>query len=222
MENENQNQQVNQTTPVQTPPTSSTPARSKSKLPLIIVGVFLLLVIGGSSYYLGAITNKPSNPPHQLNNPSPSIAEKTPTPIPTTNQVHDWKSHTISDANLTFLAPNDLKVTSETQNPGSLTLYVEKNTGSQNPYQLYGIYQWDIKYSRESLEDYKQELEPSSIKDLTISGFPAVEGQVNGPRNRFVTKILTNKGMFTLYTAEPTTENKQLSDQILSTFKFTN
>jgi len=83
------------------------------------------------------------------------------------------------------------------------------------------LYQFDRAYSQEDVEIFKDDLEPSTPKEVIISGYPALEGQVKGQRNRFVTYIFTEKGRFSLFTAEPTPENKAITDQILETFEFT-
>jgi predicted Zn-dependent protease len=83
------------------------------------------------------------------------------------------------------------------------------------------LYQLGSQFTDESLEAMKQELNPDSVKDVTVGGLAAIDGQVQGERNRFVTHIITKKGRLSLFTAEPTAENKLLTEKILSTFVFT-
>lgn len=198
--------------------------KKKTYFSMQIIVPFLVasILFGLVGYYLG----KQSSSSTSITPSSETIA---PTDSPAkANTNTDWKTHVIDDANLTFLAPPEMKVSSETHKYSetgvtySLTMYVEKDLGRPNYYQLYGIYQWGNNYSQDSLNGYKEELQPESIKDVIISGFPAVEGQIKGQRNRFVTHILTNKGIFSLFTAEPTQENKEITDKILASFKFTN
>lgn len=212
----------------------SIPPQTKTNvmLPVLITFLVTAVLFGLGGYYLGKQSPTAQTVTEDIQNlpiPTSSPVLNGPTVSPTvSDSIANWETHTISDANLTFSAPSEMKVRSETQKnsetgiPYSLNLYVEKDMGQPNYYQLYGVYQWDIKYTQDSLNAYKEDLETPSTKNITISGFPALEGQVKGQRNRFVTYILTDKGMFSLFTAEPTQENKQITDQILATFKFTN
>lgn len=138
-----------------------------------------------------------------------------------------WEGHAIPDAKLTFAAPADLIFYTETQRhidtgaAYSLTMYVQRETGnSPDYYQLYGLYQWGEAYATKDIAQFKGDLQPGSIEETTISGYPALKGQVKGERNRFVTYIFTDIGKFSLFTAEPTSVNKALTDSILATFVF--
>lgn len=136
-----------------------------------------------------------------------------------------WKSYTVNDLGLTFSAPSDLTVTYETQRndkgePDVTTLYVQN--GSANPktyYQLYGLYQWNMPNSENTLAKLSGDLQPGATQ-TTISSYPAISGQIKGQRNRFVTYILLKDGKFGLFTAEPTEANRLLSEQIMKTFHF--
>jgi hypothetical protein len=68
-----------------------------------------------------------------------------------------------------------------------------------------------------NLEDLKTELQPDSIVESKIDDFPAVSGQYKGERNRFVTFILTDNGLFTLATSQPSKANQKLTNDILET-----
>jgi hypothetical protein len=63
-------------------------------------------------------------------------------------------------------------------------------------------------------------LQPSSIKEITVDGIPAIQGQVNPPRDRYLTMFIKNNERFGFLTAEPTKENEELSNRIFSTFDF--
>ncbi len=136
-----------------------------------------------------------------------------------------WVTHTVPALKLTFKAPPTIEVTSDVQNNdkgelSTVTLYIQKGTGStQTYYQLYGIYQTGIPYTAQTLQAHTEELQPGST-ETTVSGYPAVEGQIKGQRNRFVTYIFTEQGRLSLFTSEPTEENRKLSEQIISTFTF--
>lgn len=200
--------------------------KSQSKLPLVLGGTLLAALMGVVGYTAWNATRQLPNVSVMtlpVVSPSPSAAmenrEVTPDP--------DWKTHQVADLDLTFSAPPEMRVTSETQKveetgqPYLTTMFVERGTANNaDYYQLYGIIQWDSQFSADSLNEYKEVLEPSSIREVTVSGYKALEGQIIGQRNRFVTYILTDKGILTLFTAQPTAENKSLTDQIMGTFMF--
>ena len=139
-----------------------------------------------------------------------------------------WRSHTVEDVGLNFSAPPDLEVTteveknSETNVPYSLALSIQNNSLSvEDYYQLYVIAQWEPKHTETELEQLKVDLIPESIQNIQLAGYPAVKGQVQGQRNRFVTYFIKDGALYSAFTAEPTKKNEALSNQILSTFTFT-
>lgn len=156
----------------------------------------------------------------------PTPVEPTPTtPDETVIIPADWKGYSFPNASLRFSTPPTFTVTLDEPNPDSFTLYIQnyKNSISEvtSPYQLYGLFQpgnyGDTEFY---IEELKADLEPTSIKDITIGGFAGVEGQIRGNRNRFAAYILTNIGKWGFFTSPSTSINKGISDQILSTFKF--
>lgn len=139
---------------------------------------------------------------------------------------YNWKTHTIPEIGLTFRAPADMKVSG--MNPDgeggtSFTVFVER---AQYPdptyYQLYGLYQFKSggAATEADLVAFKEELDPATVREIKIDGDKAIDGQIKGVRNRYVTGILKKDEMFTLFTSEPTQENKKITDQILATFDF--
>lgn len=175
-------------------------------IPLLVIGV---IIAGAGLFWF-----------NQQNNP-----EVLTSPTPISTYINDnWKIHTIEEINLTYKTPEEMEVSFESQKDEqtgiaySHTLYVQKgNGGTPEYYQLYGLYQVGEAYTG-SLEFFKEELD--NAKEITVSGLPAISGQVKGQRNRFVTHISMPDGRFSLFTAEPTEENKILTEKILSTFEF--
>lgn len=162
---------------------------------------------------------------------SPSVSQEsaptpTATPQPEIVVADTWKSYSVPEAGLSFSAPAELTVTSEVQKkegtnqPASMTLYVQNADDSKEYYQLYGTLQWDTPYPDDVLELRKDELSPETVSMLTTAGKPALRGQIKGVRNRFVTYIKLDIGLLSLFTAEPTPENEQLSNEIIETFQF--
>lgn len=139
----------------------------------------------------------------------------------------DWETYTFNSIGLTFSAPRKLVVKGDDQpNPDTgFVLYVQNYPYNSpipnNYYQLYIIYQWVPPHTESELEELKNDLVSSSITETTVAGYPAIQGQIVGERNRFVTHFIKDSGLFSAYTVEPTKENGVLTNQILSTFQFT-
>lgn len=150
-------------------------------------------------------------------------ADTTPAkPVDMTN----WQKQDLEGADFTLSLPPDLQVSSElqktldTKKPYSFNFVAIRGVGGDPTYyQLYCVYPFDLPVPK-NLQEYKSDLDPSSIEETTIAGHVALKGQLKGMRNRFVTYILASKGVMKFYTAEPTPQNKQLTDQILSTIQF--
>ncbi len=206
------------------------PASTQKRIKLGISGTLVTLLVYSLfvaivGYYVGTFfsqmrrAQQPTINPNRLEyttvTPSPSVSE----------ELSTWESYTVDELDLTFSAPAgmdisyNVEVTENTAVPYLLTLYIQNTLQGSDYYQLYGIIQWDLEIP-ESLDDYKAELNPETIEETTISGYPAIKGQLVGERNRFVTYILLEDGVFSLFTAEPTENNKLLTDKILNTFVF--
>lgn len=209
--------------PVQPPP-QQPPKPKRNTLLYIVIGIlFIIFAILIYTFSASKKENTNNQPPQPT---KPAEALPTLPPLDTSN----WTPHTVEDITATFKAPPEMKVTSETQKnsetnePYGLTMYIEKNVGSSDYYQLYGVYEFASAYpqrehTKDLLEVFKFDLQPETIRDTEIAGYPAVEGQLVGERNRYVTYILTPDGMLTFFTAEPTPQNKQITNAILSTLK---
>jgi hypothetical protein len=147
-----------------------------------------------------------------------SLTQKTSTQITPPEAVveNGWKSYDFPEVNLSLSAPPELSVRGEKIDDSAFTLYVDRGTYPQEEYyQLYGMY--NLNTGVVNLEDLKTELQPDSIVESKIDDFPAVSGQYKGERNRFVTFILTDNGLFTLATSQPSKANQKLTNDILET-----
>lgn len=106
---DNENQQVNQT-PVTSPSTPQSLSQSpKSKLPLILGCILILLLVGGGAYYLG--TKKSSEQTLTINKPSPASNQQinviTPSISPASVDMTDWKTYTDSKQMYSIKYPSD-------------------------------------------------------------------------------------------------------------------
>ncbi len=200
MDNETPNQEVNQT-PV-TSPSTPQPAStaSKSKLPLILGGVLLLLLVGGA-YYLGRQKN--SDQSQIVNTPSPTIAQQnsveaspTSTPTKTTDKKIDWKTY--AGTAYTFRYPSDWTLTGPSEYLETVQLLNPKKTVSitiskgQYPYGFSGPSDTTVNPITINIDGKTIQAKESvsntgayvdfSVVDYNIlygTGYPAVETQAS-------------------------------------------
>lgn len=184
----------------------------KKILTILIPLLLLLLLIITAGYIKRKLhdkenTNEQNGAQELTNNQSGSAA--------------DWKQYTYDQIGLTFSAPSDMTVTGNLDSGSIFTLNIE---GGKYPdedyYQLYGVLQQTENPTYDT-ESVKSELLDGS-KETTIGGFKAVQGQYKGERNRLVTFIFTNIGIFKLATSQPTSDNEKTTQDILNTFTFSN
>ena len=203
---------------------------------LLVLLIVVLVGGAGVGWYLSqkGIVPKFSGPVTTEQPPAPPpVPGEDASPAPTgAGETENWKTHTFDSIKLTFKAPPDLFVTGQEQKNSdtgvsySFTLYVQ-NYDDTHPlpsgkkfYQLYGVFQWSSAITDAEFQAHKEDFIASSIKEVTVGGYPGIRGQYKGERNRYVTMFIKNGGLFTLSTSYPLPENEILSNQILSTFKF--
>lgn len=174
-------------------------------------GIFILFAIGVIAAFL--VLQK-SAETVVTSTPSPSASSE----ITNNFEELNWESYEFPEVGLSFSAPFEMAVTGEMLDETTFNLYVERSSyPNDDYYQLYGMYNLSAKDVNK--DDLKTELDPDSIEETTINGFQAVKGQYIGERPRFVTFIITNRGLLTVHTSQPTEVNRQLTDTILSTLQ---
>lgn len=131
---------------------------------------------------------------------------------------------TIEEIGLSFKYPNDLIFRKEIADDGdrirTVGFFLTKGSENNPEYQLYGLYQQFKDATVQDLELSKKEMDPSTIKEVTIDNYKGIEGLILGPKTRYITIVLKNKKLFSVSTLPPTPENKAITDQILPTFNF--
>jgi len=136
----------------------------------------------------------------------------------------DWQPQTFNEANLSFKIPPGTTFRKEiADDAGKIrvaSFYVEKKVNNDFTYTLYSVYQPNKEATDEDLKLAKKEMDPKTIKDVTVGGYKGIEGHILGPKTRDITILLKNNRLFTISTIPPTQENKILTDQILATFSF--
>lgn len=124
----------------------------------------------------------------------------------------------VEELELTMSIPLDTQLRKEIavngDVPRTTAFYVERDG-----YTLYGLYENFHKGTQEDIEKSKSEMKPETIKDVFVDGYPAVEGEITGPKSRYITVFLKDGVFMSLSTIPPTPENKNTTDQILGTLK---
>lgn len=139
------------------------------------------------------------------------------------SQTEGWQEQTIDEIGLTLKYPNNLTFRKEIADDNgrirNLGFYIENNDENM-PYMIYGLYQMDKNATTTDLDNNKMGMDTSSIKDTSIDGYNGFYGLVLGEKMRYMTIVLVKDKLFSVSTIPPTQENKDLTDQILATFKF--
>lgn len=113
METENQNQQSNPSVIPPVPQTSMPNEKLKSKLPVILVVLLILLFVGSGAYYLGSQKNNSNQANQYVQQPSPTSSENQPTsvpadsPTPPTSIPATWKTFTSKTEGFTIRYPDN-------------------------------------------------------------------------------------------------------------------
>lgn len=191
--------------------------------PLIVVAILVFLLMGGGLIYFEYQNYQLLQKLNQLLEQQVSQSQSLLPEVlssPTSETITGWRQQKVESIGLDFLAPAEIITTISQPTTSHITITLAKKMPPGEYYQLYMIYQWDPPYNVSELENLKKDLEPSSVTEVEISGYQGIRGQVAGERNRYVTHFIRKNGLFSAYTADPTKENEQLSNQILSTFKF--
>ncbi len=179
--------------------------------PLTILSLVVLVIVG--VMYLsdkGTSSKQTAVAPEQIK-PSPTPQQKP-------NRALKPNEKFISPVGLYIQVPEDMTFRQESADDRRrIGFYIENSDSS---YQLYGVYEGDKTASERGFEQSKKEIDPATIKNITISGYKGIEGLVTGPKSRYVTFILKEGKLLHLSTIPGTPENKEITDQILSTISF--
>lgn len=134
------------------------------------------------------------------------------------------QQETIEEIGLSFQYPADLVYRKEiADNAGNIRtagFFLTKGSEQNPEYQLYGLYENYRDATEADLERAKTEMDPTTVKEVSINSYKGVEGLITGPKTRYITIILKDGKLFSVSTSPSTEENKSITQQILSTFSF--
>lgn len=178
---------------------------------VLIVCVLLLAAVLIGTFSLGLFKQKEATP--QTQNTTTNAA----------TQFDGWQERTVEEIGLRFKMPPGTTFRKEVADDGGririLGFYVENND-KDNPYMLYGVYQFDKEATDVDLEKAKDGMDTNTIKEASIDGYEGIEGLILGEKTRYITMIIKDGKLFSVSTIPPTPENNQLTDKVLPTFDF--
>ena len=148
-----------------------------------------------------------------------------PTVTPTVVQENpDWRKQEVPNIGLQLLIPKELSYREELADDygkiRTMAFYLENTDQSKPAYQMYALYQANTSATETDLEKAKTEMDPATIKEISIDGYAGIEGVIVGPKARYISVIIKNGQLFSVSTTPVTAENKKLTDEILATFDF--
>ncbi|AKM81274.1 MAG: hypothetical protein UT13_C0001G0313 [Candidatus Pacebacteria bacterium GW2011_GWF2_38_9] len=139
-------------------------------------------------------------------------------------QNADWQDETVNEIGLTLQHPKDLVFRKEIADDNgrirTVGFFLTKGSENSPEYQMYGLYQQFKDGSQQDLELAKKEMDSTTIKEASITGYSGIEGLIIGPKTRFITTVIKDGKLFSVSTIPPTEENKELTEQIIATFDF--
>lgn len=189
-------------------------------MPKVIIFVFIALVV-----VLAVFSTRQHEAKIEQSLPEATNVPVVPDTSPSSyEQAGTRDEYSFAEIGLNFSTPSEMEVTGELIDTNTFNLTVQRGQyPAEEYYQLYGIFRLeDTNFDPSSIDtqNLKEQLAPESIKERVVGGFPAIQGQYKGERNRLVTFVITDRGLFTLATAQPTPQNGELTDDILDTFTF--
>lgn len=185
------------------------------KVKSLAVVALISVVIAGISVYSRrdqAATPEPS--------PSPYVVTVTPQPKLTPNRKLKDNEKFLSTSGLYVQVPEGLNFRQSPENERTEGFYIEVGPEDKPTYQMYGLYQIGKAATDKDVEMAKTEMDPKSIKEVTVGGYKGVEGTVEGPKARYLTILIKDGKLFTFTTNPATPDNKITTDRILSTISF--
>ena len=213
---------------------------------LTVIIVIRLLANGGEDTWIcqngewikhgNPSATMPSTLCPKLENTSEKQLEPIENPAETTESTQDIKNLNyqkvaIEEIGLIMNIPNgfyfnkELAVNLSTNQPYAVNFtvqnYKDNPTETENPYQLYGIYQWDIENI--SLDDFKVSdftLIESTKTVFKIDGQPAIKGIIKGERSRYSINILYNGFILKLAASGEVVLAKSITDKMVESIDF--
>jgi hypothetical protein len=187
------------------------------KIRILAAVIIIILIAGGYMFFKdSAETIEQTN-----SNISPSVRENRDATKKVTIEKIDMEMTIPED----FIFSKEQQMNLTTNEPYAINFiaqnYKDNPTQVPNPYQLYGIYQWDT--AEITIDEFKQAdfmLLESTREAFMVDGLPAIRGVAAGERGRYTIYILKDGHQITLAADGSSAEHKQITDAIVETINF--
>ena len=144
-----------------------------------------------------------------------------------THQIDEtttWIPQSVEAMKVSFKHPGNLEFKEELAEDGTsmrtVGFYLTEGDFQSPDYQLYALLSLYRDASLDDIEKAKTEMDPETIKEVSIGSYQGIEGKVTGPKERWLAVILKDNKLFTISTFPANEENKDLTDQIIQTISF--
>lgn len=152
--------------------------------------------------------------------PIPEQVQTTSTPEPTPGRPLKQNEEYVGIMGLYVTVPEGMTFRQDVASEIAVNFYIEDGSAENPTYQLYVVYQPNKTMTEDGLELIKQEMEPDTIKEVTVGDYEGFTGHVVGPKARYQTLIIKEGKPLSFSTWPPTEENKAITDQILLSVSF--
>jgi hypothetical protein len=211
----------------------------KAYRPILILSVLFLVFISGACL-AGNISREAANeetPIEVIESPTPPVIPAEDEGPPATQEEVSpepaSKRYTFDQLGISLEVPAELYVYKDPSvsydDPSKLEgyLFYIQNYGyrggpSSGDFQMYGHLQYNLQPIRweEFAENTINSTMNAYANEIEINGLRGFDTQLSGVRNRYVYQFLINGQVLSIAVADPTEENKKISDQIISTIEF--
>ena len=172
----------------------------------------------------------PTEPPVPTSTPTapPPAPEPTrePTPESPTSEAFEQLGITLDIPEGLIVIKEPIPNPDEPDKLDAYTFYIQNYSLDGGPgedyFQMYGFLQYSLPLT--TWEDVASGVLDSDMyayaEEIEVNGFPGIEAQFSGQRNRYVYLFLLDGRVLNIAVSEPTEANKILADQIISTLQF--
>ena len=183
--------------------------------PVTIAALFIIVLSGVYLYSRKNISSSSLPTTITLQDSQPTSI-----PEPTPNRVLKEGEKFIGSMGLYVVVPEGMRFRQDMATERATNFYLESGPEAKPNYQLYVVYQPNNNMAEKGLAQAKQEMSPESIQEAIVGGHRGVEGLITGPKGRYHTIVIKDGKLLSFSTFPLTEENKEITEQILSTVSF--
>lgn len=186
------------------------------KIKPITIAAILVIAFGGIYLYSQKRTASTTG------NESITLKENKPTEIPEPSPNRPLKDGEkfVGSMGLYVTVPEGMNFRQDPASDYAVNFYIESGPQEKPTYQFYAVYQPNSNMAEKGLDQAKKEMDPKTIKEAVVGGYKGIEGLVTGPKGRYHTMVIKDDRLISFSTYPATEENKEITEQILSTLSF--